>query len=67
MAALDWVFVVILLGSVLIGAWRGLVFEVLSLISWVLAFLRRACGAPRWACGCQCRMSTRACAAAQAL
>ena len=37
-AALDWVFVVILLGSVLIGAWRGLVFEVLSLISWVLAF-----------------------------
>lgn len=38
MSALDWVFVVILVGSVLIGALRGLVFEVLSLISWVLAF-----------------------------
>lgn len=38
MSALDWVFVVILVGSVLIGAMRGLVFEVLSLISWVLAF-----------------------------
>ena len=39
MAALDWVLVVILVASVLIGAWRGLVFEVLSLISWVLAFI----------------------------
>lgn len=38
MSALDWVFVVILVGSVLIGALRGLVFEVLSLVSWVLAF-----------------------------
>ena len=38
MSALDWVCVVILVGSVLIGALRGLVFEVLSLISWVLAF-----------------------------
>lgn len=38
MSALDWVFILILLGSVLIGAMRGLVFEVLSLISWVLAF-----------------------------
>lgn len=39
MAALDWVLLVVLLGSVLIGAWRGLVFEVLSLASWVLAFI----------------------------
>jgi len=38
MSALDWVFILILLGAVLIGAMRGLVFEVLSLISWVLAF-----------------------------
>ncbi|MDR0260086.1 MAG: CvpA family protein [Comamonas sp.] len=38
MSALDWVFILILVGSVLIGALRGLVFEVLSLISWVLAF-----------------------------
>ena len=38
MAALDWVLLVVFLGSILIGAWRGLVFEVLSLVSWVLAF-----------------------------
>ena len=38
-AALDWVLLVVLLGSVLIGAWRGLIFEVLSLASWVLAFI----------------------------
>lgn len=39
MAAADWVMVLVLLLSLLIGAWRGLVFEVLSLAGWVLAFL----------------------------
>jgi membrane protein required for colicin V production len=39
MPALDWVFAAILLMSVLVGAWRGLVFEVLSLLSWIAAFL----------------------------
>lgn len=39
MAALDWVLVVVLVASVVIGAWRGLVFEVLSLVSWVVAFV----------------------------
>ena len=38
MAALDWVFVVVLLASMLMGAWRGLVFEVLSLLGWVVSF-----------------------------
>lgn len=38
MAALDWVFVALLLASMLIGAWRGLVFEVLSVLGWVVAF-----------------------------
>ena len=38
MTALDWVFAVVLVASVLIGAWRGLVYEVLSLASWVVAF-----------------------------
>lgn len=38
MAALDWIFVVVLLASMLIGAWRGLVFEVLSLLGWVVSF-----------------------------
>lgn len=39
MPALDWVFAAVLLMSVLIGAWRGLVFEVLSLLSWIAAFV----------------------------
>jgi len=39
MAALDWIFATVLLLSVLLGGWRGLVFEVLSLLSWVAAFV----------------------------
>lgn len=38
MAPLDWFFVVVLLGSTLLGAWRGLVYEVLSASGWVAAF-----------------------------
>lgn len=39
MTALDWVFLAVLVASFLVGAWRGLVFEVLSVISWVAAFI----------------------------
>jgi membrane protein required for colicin V production len=39
MAALDWVFLAVLGASFLVGAWRGLVYEVLSVISWVAAFI----------------------------
>ena len=39
MALLDWIFVVVLLGSMLLGAWRGLVYEILSLLGWVVAFM----------------------------
>ena len=38
MAALDWIFLTVLAASLLIGAWRGLVFELLSLAGWVVAF-----------------------------
>ena len=38
MALLDWIGIAVLVISVLLGAWRGLVFEVLSLIGWVVAF-----------------------------
>ena len=38
MAALDWIFLGVLAASLLIGAWRGLVFEVLSLFGWVVSF-----------------------------
>ena len=38
MAALDWIFAAVLAASLVIGAWRGLVFELLSLAGWVVAF-----------------------------
>ena len=38
MALLDWIFLGVLLASMLLGAWRGLVYEVLSLANWVAAF-----------------------------
>jgi membrane protein required for colicin V production len=37
-AALDWIFLAVLLLSMTLGLWRGLVYEVLSLLSWVAAF-----------------------------
>lgn len=46
MAALDWVFLGILAASLLLGAWRGLVYEVLSVASWVAAFLLAQLFAP---------------------
>ena len=39
MAALDWVLLVVLMLSLLLGAWRGLVYEVLSVFSWLAAFV----------------------------
>ena len=39
MTALDWVFIGVLAASFLLGAWRGLVYEVLSVISWIAAFI----------------------------
>ncbi len=39
MPALDWVFAAVLLLSVLLGLWRGLVYEVLSVAGWVAAFV----------------------------
>ncbi len=36
---LDWILAVALLLSVLLGAWRGLVYEVLSVAGWVAAFI----------------------------
>ena len=39
MATLDWVVVVLLAASVLLGLWRGLVYEVLSVLNWLAAFV----------------------------
>jgi membrane protein required for colicin V production len=46
-ATLDWVFLAVLALSLLLGAWRGLVYEVLSVLSWLAAFvLAQWLGAP---------------------
>lgn len=37
--SLDWIFGAVLLISLLLGAWRGLVYEVLSLVNWIAAFV----------------------------
>jgi membrane protein required for colicin V production len=39
MGTVDWIFLAVLGFSLLLGAWRGLVFEVLSLLSWIAAFV----------------------------
>lgn len=39
MAALDWVFLAVMAASLLLGAWRGLMYEVLSVMSWIAAFI----------------------------
>jgi membrane protein required for colicin V production len=39
MPAVDWIFLVVLLVSLLLGAWRGFVYEVLTLAAWAAAFV----------------------------
>lgn len=39
MTGLDWTFLAVLLGSLALGAWRGFVSEVMSVLNWVLAFV----------------------------
>ena len=46
MTALDWVFIAIMAASFLLGAWRGLVYEVLSVVSWIAAFVLAQMSAP---------------------
>lgn len=38
MTTLDWVLAGVLFFSLLLGAWRGLVYEVLSVLGWAAAF-----------------------------
>ncbi len=39
MPVLDWIFLALLALSMALGAWRGLVFELLSVVSWIAAFI----------------------------
>jgi membrane protein required for colicin V production len=47
LATLDWVVAGVLLASVLLGLWRGLVYEVLSVLNWLAAFILAQWLAPR--------------------
>ena len=39
MQVLDWIILAALTMSMLLGAWRGLVYEVLSVLGWAAAFI----------------------------
>ncbi len=39
LAVIDWIFLAVLVLSMLVGAWRGLVFEVISVVAWIAAFV----------------------------
>ena len=45
MGTLDWIFLAVVLASLVLGAWRGLVFELLSLVGWIVAFVAARYGA----------------------
>lgn len=38
MITVDWVLLAVLVFSMLLGAWRGLVYEVLSVLGWAVSF-----------------------------
>ena len=38
MATVDWILLAVLVFSMLVGAWRGLVYEVLSVLGWAASF-----------------------------
>ena len=44
LSAIDWLALIVVVASLLLGLWRGLLYEVLALAGWVVAFL-----AARWA------------------
>ena len=47
MAATDWILMGVLGFSLLLGAWRGLVYEVLSVLGWVVSFYAAQWFAPQ--------------------
>ena len=38
MTALDWLALIVVATSLLLGAWRGLLYEVLAIAGWVVFF-----------------------------
>ena len=47
MTTVDWIFLAVLSFSMLLGAWRGLVYEVLSVLGWAVSFYAAQYFAPR--------------------
>ncbi len=47
MAAVDWILLAVLVVSMLLGAWRGLVYEVLSVLGWAVSFYAAQYFAPQ--------------------
>ena len=47
MAAVDWILLAVLLLSMMLGAWRGLVYEVLSVLGWAASFYIAQVFAPK--------------------
>jgi membrane protein required for colicin V production len=39
MPSTDWILLALLAASMLLGAWRGLVYEVLSVLGWIASFV----------------------------
>lgn len=46
MTAVDWILLAVLAASLLLGAWRGLVYELMSVLGWVAAFVLAQWWAP---------------------
>jgi membrane protein required for colicin V production len=46
MSSTDWILSALLVASMLLGVWRGLVYEVLSVMGWIAAFLLAQLFAP---------------------
>jgi membrane protein required for colicin V production len=47
LAGLDWIFLAVLVASLLLGALRGLVYEVLSVLGWAVSFYAAQWFAPQ--------------------
>lgn len=47
MTTLDWILAAVLVFSLLLGAWRGLVYEVLSVLGWAVSFYAAQWMAPQ--------------------
>ena len=47
MGVADWMMLAVLLASALLGAWRGLVYEVVSVLGWLASFILAQWYAPQ--------------------